>query len=124
MKRIIINITTPCTSNISEDKSFNKKLWYDIKTKKMIEINGDVGFSYNYSKSELTVLAKEKQNNINKNLKTNYSFLNNIERDFDVDVLGKSRYGNNSILTVEVSDSDKNELCDMLEFNSIEYHYG
>ena len=52
----------------------------------MIEINGDVGFSYNYSKSELTVLAKEKQNNINKNLKTNYSFLNNIERDFDVDV--------------------------------------
>jgi len=118
----IINITLTEKETTKDKHAFGKKLWYDVKSKKMIEIDGDIGFNYDYGKGELSVFAKKEQQK--NNTKSIPSIISNIEADFDATILSKSKYGNKVLVTIEVSDDDNESLCDVLDHNSVEYYSG
>ncbi|MAG28510.1 hypothetical protein CMI47_23525 [Candidatus Pacearchaeota archaeon] len=116
----ILNITIIDTKPVTNNAVPNKKLWYDASSKKMIEIDGEIGF--NYSKGELNVVSKNIQQT--KSNKSNINVMDRIERDSDILVLGKYKYNNKTIITIEVSDEDKKDLCDMLDDFRVNYYDG
>lgn len=117
----IFYIDIPQSDVNSQVKSYvtPKKLWYDIKLKKMIEVDGDLAFDYNYSSGQLNVSGKS-----NKiiNSKAKKSILDNLKNEFDFDILKKSVFSNNMEIIIELFD-DFDNFCDSLDYHGFSYYY-
>jgi len=98
-----------------------KKLWYDIGQKKMIEVDGDLSFSYNYKESTLTVSGKyNSPSKVSNLLNNNSSILDQLKIDFDIEVLSKSTSQNNIDITLEIS-GDYIEFQEALDYHGLRY---
>tara|TARA_Y100000310_G_C20659738_1_gene804047 strand:+ start:610 stop:975 length:366 start_codon:yes stop_codon:yes gene_type:complete len=117
----IFYIDIPQSGINSQTKSYAlpRKLWYDIKLKKMIEVDGDLVFDYNYSNGQLSVSGKSHRM---VNNKTEKSILDNLKNEFDFDILKKSIFSNNMEIIIELFD-DFDDFCDSLDYHGFSYHY-
>jgi len=115
------SIKSKSTTNVSR----GKKLWYDIENKKMIEVDGDLSFNYNYKESKLTVSGKNyNSSKISHSLNKNNSILDQLKRDFHIEVLSKSVACGNIEVTVELLDSSQGsrfEFQDALDNYRVRY---
>tara|TARA_Y100000034_G_C6734815_1_gene325777 strand:+ start:411 stop:785 length:375 start_codon:yes stop_codon:yes gene_type:complete len=119
----IFNISIPSkiVSNVEKKSSQGKKLWYDIKSKKMIEVDGELLFSYNYSNSTLKVSGREcLPNKIHNSLNQDISVLDKLRRDFDFDILSKNVFQNSIEVTLELY-SDSFDFKDALDDLRLKY---
>ena len=117
----IFYINMPNTSSTVREVLPVKNLWYDVKLKKMIEIDGDLNFNYNYSNGSLDVSGKNVSHNheIDRN---NTNIVSDLEREYDFNILNKSISNNNIEITIELF-GDIEEFCDTLDHHELVYRY-
>jgi|TARA_Y100000310_G_scaffold168784_1_gene168852 hypothetical protein len=116
-----ISIPNSIESKPMANISCGKKLWYDIESKKMIEVDGDLSFNYNYKESKLNVSGKNYNSSKDYySLNKNNSILDQLKRDFNIEVLSKSMACGNVEVTVELLDSSQGSRS---EFQNALDHY-
>jgi len=115
----IFYIDIPKQDLSSEKMSPNVKLWYDTKLKKMIQVDGDLDFNYDFSNSSLSVSGKKSNT---KNIDGNNKILDYLQREFDFDILNKSIFSNYIEIIIDLFD-DKIEFCDSLDYYGLKYRY-
>jgi hypothetical protein len=97
----------------------NTKLWYDTKSKKMIQVDGDLDFNYNFVDSSLNISGRK--SNIN-NIDGDNKILDYLQREFDFDILNKSIFSNYIELIIDLFDN-KSEFINTLDDYGLSYRY-
>ena len=97
-----------------------KKLWYDTKSKQMIEVSGDREFKYNYSSGRLSVSGNGRTCSVIKNRQKD--IFKCLQRQFDFDIINKSKFNSNVEITIELLD-DLDEFCSSLDDYGLTYFY-